>query len=69
MELSHFLSKNLPVEEFDAYGRGYVELVSADENEGEMYVGVSYLVPRVYTLLDGCGWDLVYPGECEVACP
>jgi hypothetical protein len=34
-----------------------------------MLVGVSYLVPRVYTLLDGCGWDNVYPGNCEVACP
>jgi hypothetical protein len=67
--LSCILSEAPSPSEFDAYGRGFVDLISANESEGEMFVGVSYLVPRVYTLLDGCGWDNVYPGECEIACP
>lgn len=44
-------------EDFDANGTGFVELVSLDEREGETYVGLSYLVPRIYILLNGPGWE------------
>jgi len=69
MDLSRVLTKAPPATKFDARGRGFVDLISVDENEDEMSVGVSYLVPRVYTLLDGCGWYNFYPGEYGVACP
>ncbi|KAF2795651.1 hypothetical protein K505DRAFT_416289 [Melanomma pulvis-pyrius CBS 109.77] len=44
-------------EDFDSIGTGFVELVSLDEREGETYVGLSYLVPRIYILLNGPGWE------------
>lgn len=39
-----------PAEEFDFNGAGFVTLVSLDEEEGDQLVGLSYLVPRIYTL-------------------
>ncbi|KAI8939244.1 hypothetical protein NX059_005070 [Plenodomus lindquistii] len=46
-----------PAEEFDADGAGFVVLVSLDEEEDYQHVGLSYLVPRIYTLLEGPGWE------------
>lgn len=46
-----------PAEEFDADGSGFLALVSLDEDEGYQLVGVSYLVPRIYSLLESLGWD------------
>jgi hypothetical protein len=56
-------------EKFDAEGSGYVTLVSLDKDEGHMSVGMSYLVPRVYALLESCGWDNFAVGDTDVACP
>ncbi|KAF9734471.1 hypothetical protein PMIN01_07374 [Paraphaeosphaeria minitans] len=56
-------------EEFDAEGDGSVTLISLDKNEGHMSVGMSYLVPRVYALLESCGWDNFAVGDTDVACP
>jgi hypothetical protein len=47
---------------------GFVELVSLDEEEGEQLVGLSYLVPRIYTLLEGPGWRN-FAVKDEVATP
>lgn len=59
-----------PAEIFDESGHQYVTLVSLDKNEGSMSVGFSYLVPRVYVLLQDCGWDNFAPySDTEVACP
>jgi hypothetical protein len=44
-----------PAEEYDAYGEGYLTLVSLEEYENHQAVGLSYLVPRIYTLSDGPG--------------
>jgi hypothetical protein len=46
-----------PADEFDADGAGFLTLVSLDEDEGDQNVGLSYLVPRIYTLLEGPGWE------------
>ena len=46
-----------PAEEFDFDGDGVLTIVSLDENEGYQDVGLSYLVPRIYTLLEGVGWS------------
>ncbi|OSS43557.1 hypothetical protein B5807_11748 [Epicoccum nigrum] len=46
-----------PAEEFDYDGDGVLTIVSLDEDEGDQDVGLSYLVPRIYTLLEGAGWS------------
>lgn len=46
-----------PAEEFDTDGSGFLALVSLDEDEGYQLVGASYLVPRIYSLLESPGWD------------
>ena len=45
-----------PAEEFDADGAGFITLVSLEE-ENDQLVGLSYLVPRIYALLGGPGWE------------
>ena len=51
------LLKGPPAEEFDASGAGFLTLVSLDEDEDSQLVGLSYLVPRIYALLEGPGWE------------
>lgn len=49
-----------PAEEFDDLGSGFVRLVLLDEEEHEeesQLVGMSYMVPRIYSLLGGPGWE------------
>jgi hypothetical protein len=43
---------------YGADEEGDLVLVSLDEDEGEEVVGISYLVPRVYALLEG-DWDAI----------
>jgi hypothetical protein len=59
-----------PAEEFDASGEGFVTLVSRDQEEDVTFVGLSYLVPRIYSLLE-IGWSTFAkdPDEGEVAGP
>jgi hypothetical protein len=56
-----------PAEEYDVEGEGSVDLVSLDENEGTQTVGLSFLVPRIYDLLE-IGWEQIVD-EDEVARP
>lgn len=49
--------KGPPAEEFDASRSLLLTLVSLDEDEDSQLVGLSYLVPRIYTLLEGPGWE------------
>jgi len=57
-------------EEFDAWSSASVYLVSAmDGDPGDDYpvytrVGISYLIPRAYTLLEGPGWPNIYGSKC-----
>jgi hypothetical protein len=48
-----------PAEEFDVEGSGFVDLISYDAEEGSTSVGLSYLLPRVYALLENGGWELI----------
>lgn len=57
-----------PPEEFDAFGMGFVDLVSINKKEGYTSVGASYLLPRVYSLLETIGWHFVDVGEEDVFC-
>ncbi|KAF2447209.1 hypothetical protein P171DRAFT_430119 [Karstenula rhodostoma CBS 690.94] len=67
LTLNRILTIAPPPEEFDTDGRGFLSLISHDEREGWFSIGVSYLVPRAYTLLDECGWYNIF--EDGVACP
>lgn len=59
--------KGPPADEFDASGAGFLTLVSLDEDEDYQMVGLSYLVPRIYALLEGPGWENIV--EDGVAIP
>jgi hypothetical protein len=54
-----FILKGPPAEDFDASGAGFLTLVSLDEDQDYQMVGLSYLVPRIYTLLEWCNWDAI----------
>jgi hypothetical protein len=56
-------------DEFDDMGTGFVCLVSKDEAEGETYIGLSYLIPRAYNLLNGLGWEFIADEDGGVALP
>jgi len=47
-----------PAEEFDAEGEGCLILVSRDKEEDVTFVGLSYLVPRIYALWTLAGMPL-----------
>ena len=59
-----------PDEEFDVWGYAWVYLISAldggpeDEYDAHTPVGISYLIPRVYSLLQGPGWQNIYDQRC-----
>lgn len=59
-----------PNEEFDSGGYAWVYLISAqdggsvDEYDAHTLVGISYLIPRVYSLLQGPGWLNIYDQRC-----
>ena len=48
-----------PAGEFDAEGRGYVALVSAVDEDDMTYAGLSYLAPRIFSLMGGPGWEMI----------
>jgi hypothetical protein len=63
-----------PPEKLDVDGDGYVYLISVNEWErrfdGEQLVGLSFLVPRLFQLLNGPGWKNFATRELgEVATP
>lgn len=59
-----------PVEQFDTQGTTFVSLVSKNKEEDMTFAGLSFLVPRIYCLME-LGWDhiAVDPDEGDVACP
>lgn len=64
------LQNGPPAGEFDFYGAAWVYLVSEwdgdEEDEFECYtrIGVSYMLPRAYSLLQGPGWSSIYDQVC-----
>ena len=60
--------KRSPASEFDADQFDNIRLVSVNKSEDEMFVGLSFLMPRIYCLLENCGWDNFAPkDECGFA--
>ena len=41
-----------PPDVFDVYGKVWVDLISIDPDEGYQAVGLSFLFPRAYSLLE-----------------
>jgi hypothetical protein len=60
--------KGPPPHKYDTFTEQHVTLVSANRKEGYTLVCLSSLVPRVYSLLDGCGWEN-FAEEDDVARP
>jgi len=55
-----------PPEDPDTDGYGFVDLISVDPEEGATAVGLSFLLPRVYSLLEAPGWHIVKVGEEDI---
>ncbi|PSN72951.1 hypothetical protein BS50DRAFT_568552 [Corynespora cassiicola Philippines] len=62
------LNKAPPPEKWDTWGKGYVGLVLLNESDEECSVGIAYLVPRIFVLMD-CGWDTFTMPAGKVATP
>lgn len=54
-----------PPNVFDVNGMGWVDLISVDPDEGYSAVGLSFLFPRAYSLLD-IGWHQIAVGPENV---
>lgn len=63
------LYKACPAEEVDAIGRGFLSLVSNDNYEGSKLVGVAYIMPSVYSLIEMRGWESLIEDDDEVVGP
>jgi hypothetical protein len=59
------LGNGPPAEKFDSGGDAWVDLISVDEDEGYQSVGLSYLFPRAYSLLE-LGWHQIAVGNEDV---
>jgi hypothetical protein len=57
-----------PSKEFDAYGVGFVDLMSVHDEEGYTSVGSLFLLPQIYFLLEMFSWHSVDVGDEEVIC-
>jgi hypothetical protein len=44
---------------FDVDGEGSVTLISVDKKEGYQLMGLSFLAPRIYSLLVNMGWGRI----------
>lgn len=56
-------------ETYSSLTDGFVDLVALDTEEWAQTaqtVGVSFLFPRVYSLIIGCGWDHICIGTDEI---
>jgi hypothetical protein len=47
-------------DEFDVHGCSWVWMVSSSKSEETTRVGISYLMPRTWLMLDGCGWSAIW---------
>lgn len=59
--LEQVLRHGLPPEKFDAWALSCVDMISVDPKEGHQLVGLSYIFPRVYSLLE-LGWHQINAG-------
>jgi hypothetical protein len=67
--VSTVVENERPAEEYDALGRSYVYLVSKYAGEGYTAIGISYVVPRAYSLIATVGWEGILKEGERVAKP
>ena len=65
----HVLKMKGPPEEDDPRGYMSLDLVSMHEEEDEVAVGIGYLAPRAYLLIEDPGWWIVYRDDGDVSLP
>lgn len=63
--IDRVLSKGPPAAKFDSGGMAWVDVISEDVDEGYTAVGLSYLFPRAYSLLE-LGWHQIAVGNEDV---
>jgi hypothetical protein len=58
------------VTKFDDMGFTWVWLVSIEAKEKPVRMGMSYLMPRAYGLIEGPGWEDIYRNPDKgISCP
>jgi hypothetical protein len=55
-----------PEHEFDMHGRSWVWMISSSMGERTTRVGISYVIPRTWLMLNGIGWSAIYNDEAVV---
>lgn len=60
LDVNRVLQNDEPPEKGDPSGWMSLELVSINEEEDYVAVGLGYLVPRAYLLIEDPGWWMVY---------
>lgn len=49
-----------PEDEFDMLGVSWVWMISSSKGERTTRVGIGYVMPRTWLMLDGIGWGAIY---------
>jgi hypothetical protein len=49
-----------PEDEFDMYGVCWVWMISSSRGERTTRVGIDYVMPRTWLMLNGIGWSAIY---------
>lgn len=73
MSMKFLTEHDGPPEAFDMHGVLHQYLVSVEEPEGPadglQAVGLSYLLPRAYLLIEDPGWWIIYKEDGDVSLP
>ncbi len=69
LTVDHVLEMNEPPETGDPHGWMALDLVSIHEEQEDVAVGIGYLVPRAYLLIEDPGWWIVYRDDGDVSLP
>lgn len=69
LDVNRVLENDAPPEDGDPRGYMSLELVSIHEEEDYVAVGLGYLVPRAYVLIEDPGWWIVYRDDGDRSMP
>lgn len=56
-------------EDGDPRGFMALELASINEEEDEVAIGIGYVIPRAYLLIEDPGWWIIYRDDVDVSLP
>lgn len=72
LDLNHVLEirdAGEAAEDGDPRGFMALELASINEEEDEVAIGIGYIIPRAYLLIEDPGWWIVYRDDGDVSLP